>query len=196
MRIAPVGLIARDDNAFGLGADIAALTHGHPTGYVTAGFLALTVRRLLAGDTLDSALDAASDEVRAHAGHAETLAAVSAARELARSGPPSAELVGRLGEGWVAEEALAIAVHAVLATTSFRDAVELAVNHGGDSDSTGAIAGNLAGVLYGERAIPAQWLSALELRDEIGELANDLHRCATGGDTWDPEREWARYPGW
>ena len=55
----------------------------------------------------------------------------------------------RLGEGWVAEEALAIAVYAVCATRSFRDAVITAVNHEGDSDSTGAIAGNLAGTLYG-----------------------------------------------
>ena len=96
----------------------------------------------------------------------------------------------------MAEEALAIALYVVLATASFADAVVLAVNHGGDSDSTGAIAGNLAGIIFGERAIPAAWLETLELRDEISQLAEDLHRATKGRAQWDPEREWDRYPGW
>ena len=96
----------------------------------------------------------------------------------------------------MAEEALAIALYVVLATASFADAVVLAVNHGGDSDSTGAIAGNVAGIIFGERAIPAAWLETLELRDEISQLAEDLHRATKGRAQWDPEREWDRYPGW
>jgi ADP-ribosyl-[dinitrogen reductase] hydrolase len=96
----------------------------------------------------------------------------------------------------VAEEALAIALYAVLATDSFADAVLLGVNHGGDSDSTGAIAGNLAGIIFGEQVIPAEWLERLELRGEISQIAEDLHRAARGHPEWDPEREWDRYPGW
>ena len=50
----------------------------------------------------------------------------------------------------------------------------LAVNLTGDSDSTGAIAGNLLGALHGVDAIPQRWLEALELREAIGQVADDL----------------------
>lgn len=52
--------------------------------------------------------------------------------------------------------------------------VRLGVNHGGDSDSTGAIAGNLLGAALGASAIPQRWLDALELREVIERLADDL----------------------
>jgi ADP-ribosylglycohydrolase len=68
--------------------------------------------------------------------HEEVSAAVAEARAQATDASPSPEGVHRIREGWVAEEALAIAVYSVCATRSFRDAVITAVNHGGDSDST------------------------------------------------------------
>jgi hypothetical protein len=55
--------------------------------------------------------------------------------------------------------------------------VILAVNHDGDSDSTGSITGNLLGTLYGVDAIPQQWLEPLELREVIAEIAEDLLDC-------------------
>jgi ADP-ribosylglycohydrolase len=145
---------------------------------------------------LDAALDGATEELEGYDGHEETLAAVSAARRLAHAGAPSPEQVERLGGGWVAEEALAIGLFAVLATRSFAEAIVLAANHGGDSDSTAAIAGSLAGIAYGEGAIPSDWLGTLELRDAISQVAEDLHRATHGGSGWDPELEWDRYPGW
>lgn len=97
-----------------------------------------------------------------------------------------------LGEGWVAEEALAIAVLSVLATTSAEAAIVAAVNHGGDSDSTGAIAGNLAGTLYGSRELPAEWTTKVELFDVIQQLAEDLTQVVTF--TEDVEELAVRYP--
>jgi ADP-ribosyl-[dinitrogen reductase] hydrolase len=194
MRIAPVGLAAAETHAFSLGAEIAALTHGHPSGYLTAGFLAAAIQRIRDGHTLDQALDAATAELQNQTGHEETLAAVTAARRLASEGSPTPERVEILGEGWVAEEALAIAVYAATSTGSFREAVLVAVNHGGDSDSTGAIAGNIAGALYGAQTIPSDWLEQLELREVITDIADDLYGVSQGA--WDPERECSRYPGW
>src|SRR5699024_6849945 len=56
-----------------------------------------------------------------------------------------------LGEGWVAEEALAIAVFcAVRYQDDFAAAIRAAVNHKGDSDSTGAICGNILGAWLGK----------------------------------------------
>ncbi|WP_199781268.1 ADP-ribosylglycohydrolase family protein, partial [Cronobacter malonaticus] len=79
-----------------------------------------------------------------------------------------------LGEGWVAEEALAIALFCALRARSFEEGVLMAVNHDGDSDSTGAIAGNLLGAMYGIAAIPETWLARLELNAVIQEMADDL----------------------
>jgi ADP-ribosyl-[dinitrogen reductase] hydrolase len=196
MRIAPVGLVAPRYRAFDLGAEVAALTHGHPSGYLAAGFMAAVIAAIRDGDRLDAALDNAMADLERHEGHEETSAAVSSARSLVDAGVPSAERVQSLGGGWVAEEALAIALYAVLATDSFSEAVLLAVNHGGDSDSAGAIAGNLAGVIFGEQAIPTDWLDGLELCDDISQIAEDLHKATKGRPEWDPEREWDRYPGW
>ena len=195
MRIAPVGLTGARERAFSTGVELAALTHGHPSGYLSAGFMAAVVAALREEAPLESALDQATAELTHRQEHDETLAAIRAARALAAQGSPSPERVQTLGSGWVGEEALAIALYAVLTTRSFREAVLVAVNHGGDSDSTGAIAGNMAGVLYGEDAIPAEWLDQLELRETITQIAEDLYRCHVRGD-WDPEREWERYPGW
>ncbi len=198
MRAAPAGLMAAGwgdgGDSFRRGCEIAALTHGHPSGYLAAGFLALAIERLRAGDPLQEALDAATERLREERGHEEVSSAVAAARAQPSDTSPSPEGVQRLGEGWVAEQALAIAVYAVCATRSVRDAVITAVNHGGDSDSTGAIAGNLAGTLYGVSAIPEEWLEPLELRDVITEIADDLYRCAQD-PAWDAETASSKYPG-
>lgn len=88
-----------------------------------------------------------------------------------------------LGAGWVAEEALAIAVYSTRVAADFADGVLLAVNHSGDSDSTGSMTGNLLGVLYGLQVIPSRWLEALELREEIERIAVDLDDITAGRRT-------------
>jgi ADP-ribosylglycohydrolase len=125
----------------------------------------------------------------------QVLEAVEKAEALAKSAGTEAKVVA-LGQGWVAEEALAIALYCSLAAPNFEEAVVLAVNHSGDSDSTGAIAANICGALYGMAAIPARWLDAVELRDEITALADDL--AGLRDDTLDLDSclIHERYPGW
>jgi ADP-ribosylglycohydrolase len=78
---------ARIAEMFGIGCDVAAITHGHPSGYLTAGVLAVLVALLLKGDALDAALDEALAELRRHPRHEETLSAIEEARALARTRP-------------------------------------------------------------------------------------------------------------
>lgn len=190
MRIAPVGMIVRQDLAFIMGCQVAAMTHGHPTGILAAGAMALLVRLLMDGEELGPALDRVEEELAPQPQGGETLDALRRARQLAAAGSPSAEQVERLGQGWIAEEALAIAVYASLAADGdFERGVVLAVNHGGDSDSTGAIAGNILGALLGVEAIPERWLEPLELRNEIAELAADMRREYGDDEAW-----YAKYP--
>ena len=108
--------------------------------------------------------------------HEETLQAAECARDLATSGVERHVAIARLGQGWVAEEALAISIYCALVAEGFQDGVIMAVNHDGDSDSTGAITGNILGTMHGTQAIPLSWLEPLELREVITQIADDLYR--------------------
>jgi ADP-ribosylglycohydrolase len=192
MRAAPAAWAG----GFQAGVVVAALTHGHPTGYLAAGAFAEILRRILEGESLQAAIDAALDALHAWKGGAdqarETIAAITAARRAASGdAAPAAEAVERLGQGWVAEEALAIALYAALVAGDFRGGVLLAVNHSGDSDSTGAIAGNLLGALGGEAALPAEWVEPLEAGDVIRQVATDL--CQPIPQFDDDPRAWEEH---
>lgn len=176
MRIAPVGLASSVGDPFITGCEIAAITHGHPSGFLAAGFLALAIREAAAGTPIREACQEALEELCRHPAHEECTAAVERALSLAgeRRGAATPEDVESLGAGWVAEEALAIGIFCALAAPDLESALLLAVNHGGDSDSSGAITGNLLGASLGEGSIPERWLAVLELRQEIERLAGEL----------------------
>jgi ADP-ribosylglycohydrolase len=186
MRVAPVGLwCARLDDgvspervarkALELGAEVAGLTHGHPTGRLAAGAFAALVALLVRDVALHEAVMRVRTLLARYPGHAETVEAIDRAQALVRTVTPMRpEAIVSLGEGWIAEEALAIALAAALAAEDFETGVRLAVNHDGDSDSTGAIAGNLLGALHGFEAIPQRWIASLEARRIVAEMADDL----------------------
>ena len=200
MRMAPVGLIGRSlkwdaRRVFDTGCLLALLTHGHPSGVFPAGVLAALILALLDGASLREGLVTAKALLRENENYEETLRAVELAEELAAQSRPPSEAIKRLGQGWVGEEALAISIYCALVAPSFEQGVLLAVNHDGDSDSTGSITGNLLGALYGAKALPSAWLEPLELREVIEEVAEDLYGChdweaVRGG----PDKESARPP--
>ncbi|MGC7093255.1 ADP-ribosylglycohydrolase family protein [Amycolatopsis lurida] len=175
MRTAPAALWPGDPAAvFGVGAMAAALSHSHPTGYLSAGALSVIVRHLIDGGSLPSAVDEAFRQLARRPQHEETTAALRFAVRLAEQGPPTPEKIATIeGGGWIGESALAIAVYVALTTDNLDDALLAAVNHNGDSDSTGAICGNIAGALYGPSALRPSWLDRLELRGAIEELVAD-----------------------
>ncbi|WP_241844210.1 ADP-ribosylglycohydrolase family protein [Kitasatospora sp. CB01950] len=175
MRSAPFGLVGQGpDEAFGRAALAAQLTHGHPTGYLAAGAFAALIARVAAGMPLREAVSATLEQLAALPLHAETVQALRRAVRVADEGPGSPESVERVGLGWIAEECLAIAVYAALVTANPRDALVLSVNHSGDSDSTGAVCGNLVGAMYGVSALPADWCALVEGRDVLLQVADDL----------------------
>ena len=88
--------------------------------------------------------------------------------------------------GSYAMDALAMALHCVHATSTYRDAVLLAANMRGDADTVAAVTGQLAGALYGLSAIPAAWVAAVERWDGGGSIADRAHclfqRVALGAE--------------
>jgi ADP-ribosylglycohydrolase len=186
MRVAPIGLWGHDP--FELGCRVCALTHGHPSGYLAGGVLAQVIATVAAGAALPEAVEQTRADLRGVL-NVEVGDALDLAQQAWRSGRAGADVVESLGEGWVAEEALSIGLYCALVAEDFAHGVRLAVNHGGDSDSTGSIAGNLLGAALGVAAIPMRWLERLELRDEITEIALDLESAHAGAAI-----DLARYP--
>ncbi len=175
MRTAPVGLAFRAGEAFLRGAEIAAITHGHPSGYLPAGFLAEMIARIIEGKTIEEAFELSLGVLTVYAGHEETLQKIGLAREMALTGKEAAAAIPLLGEGWVGDEALAIALYCAFSYPSdWKKAVLTAVNITGDSDSTGSVTGAILGALLGEKAIPAGWVKRLENSTLIMRIAGDI----------------------
>jgi ADP-ribosylglycohydrolase len=184
MRSAPFGLNPAwtAEHAFDMAAECAVQTHGHPSGYLAAGALAAITRRLLDGMDLAESVFWTLETVGSVREGQEVHGALNNAFEAAKTGRPSPERLEELGAGWVAEEALAMSVYCALVhPDDMRSALLLAINHSGDSDSTGAITGNLLGAWHGEQAVPRPWVIALEGRDAMETLADDFALTMTEG---------------
>ena len=203
MRVAPMALLMAAHPYYSInemdeaGAKIAAVTHLHPLGFLPAAMLTHLLYRLICTDTEeiqyhigDIALESINcldniyaDEYIDEKRHLADL--TRKAVGLAHNDRPDADNIALLGEGWTAEETWAIALYcAVRHIDSVADAIIAAVNHDGDSDSTGSVCGNIMGVIYGYEAIKHQRLfcphgteleQILELSDIILAIADDLY---------------------
>ncbi len=130
MRSAPFGLIPHiePETVYKLSADAASLTHGHPAARQGAGVFSLVIHALASGAGLREATESALGRLRGGVlrkgedPDPDLVARLEAALRLAGGAPTAGgvlspeALVSQLGEGWVAEEALAVALYAVLAT--------------------------------------------------------------------------------
>lgn len=190
MRVAPIGLYYSPEKLpiqqiDLMGAQQAALTHGHPLGYLPAAGLVHIVNKCLYEPDLSLAeivndMIAVVPEIPEMKEISPAYCTVfkelmEKAVALAAADLPDLEAIHQLGEGWVGEEALAIAVYCALKHADDFDAALIAsVNHKGDSDSTGAVTGNILGAYLGIDGIPDKYKEKLELVDVIEKVANRL----------------------
>ncbi len=187
MRVAPIGLFFSSkyhsfEEIDKLAAESSALTHGHDLGYMPSAVVAHIISLVSHDDdiSLISAVRSAKSFVeelfkdKEHIG--ELIALIDKAIELSQKDIDDLEAIHLLGEGWVAEETLAIALYCSLKySDDIQKALIVSVNHKGDSDSTGAVTGNILGAYLGYEKIPQKYLDELELKDVILELASDLY---------------------
>ena len=177
-----------------LGGDCAVITHKHPLGYLSAAFMADLVYYILMYDqqitfsVLEGFLSAVCTDVKREFTSEREQKAIDELWCLIEKAINQAGditvldefAIPCIGEGWTGDEALAIAVYCTMKhLDSFEDALAAAVNHNGDSDSTGAICGNIMGAIIGCEAIPQHFKQKLELRELIIDLADDIVKGCT-----------------
>ena len=175
MRTAPAGFAFPADAAFRRGAEFAAITHGHPSGYLSAGFLSEMIAHIIERTTLEEAIERSIGTLTTYDGHEETLSFVQRALTLSAGKDPVEDSITAIGEGWVGEEALAIALYCSLKfPNDWKSGTLAAINHSGDSDSTGSITGAILGTLLGVDAIPNKWVRAVENAAKLKKIVEEL----------------------
>lgn len=173
-----------------LAADAAEITHQHPLGWLSSALEAHVIYRILQKDspTVDDFKAYLSEgydmllSLYPNEGAGITQLRALTDKALGLVGSPASDVdnIEAIGEGWVAEETLAIAVYcAVKYFDNFEKAIIASVNHKGDSDSTGAVTGNILGAVVGYDAIPELFKTDLELHNVILHVADDLWRGMT-----------------
>lgn len=192
MRVAPVGIFSAAhprlldlEHACYLAGHAADITHKHPLSTYSSMALAMMVADCIPHDDVDQekfqfiiinrVFKLLSLYFKEETQLSELQKLVQQAIDFAVSDKTDTDAILKLGEGWVAEEALAIAIFSVMRyIDDFEKCIRCAVNHDGDSDSTGAIAGNIIGAILGYSAIPQKYLTNLELHDVLLSVADDL----------------------
>ncbi len=154
---------------------VTRLTHGHPRSAVACWLYLTVARHLLRGATPGAAYAAMQREAE------EFL--LSAEPEIAAELPHFATVLsGTLptlqrqfvrSSGYVVHT-LEAALWCLLTESTYAATVLKAVNLGEDTDTTAAVVGGLAGLVYGEAAIPEEWLAVLARRADIEELAERM----------------------
>jgi poly(ADP-ribose) glycohydrolase ARH3 len=177
MRIAPIGCFYYSDlQALEENAILSArITHNHPEGLASAVAQATAVALALQHGLSKNSVEAEDfvDRISAQAsaidkGFAEALDGIKliSQRFSPRPADSAIEVIEAIGNQYglslKAIESVPAAIGAFVLTNSFREAVVLAVNLGGDTDTIGAMAGAVAGAYYGFDQIPQEWIEPLE----------------------------------
>ena len=185
MRVSPISFYSYKE---GLGSDFAgnlsalssAITHGHSLGYIPSYMLGVLLYKICEDFSLLEAVSFALDKTKKkyendkHINYFNEL--MTKAISLSQNDLTDIQNITSLGEGWVGEEALAISLYASLRYhDNFKKGLIASVNHSGDSDSTGAITGNILGAYLGMMKIDNEFKENLELFDLILEICDDLN---------------------
>jgi len=173
MRILPVALYFAGSEESAMReavCQISCLTHGHPRSQLACFLYSLLAKELLAGSTPGAACDKMRERAPDLCADTALAGELSHFERLLNGSLPGLPEKAIRSDGYVVST-LEAAVWCLLNHTTFADTVLAAVNLGGDSDTTGAVAGGLAGVCYGYRSIPDSWLQQLARFGDILALA-------------------------
>lgn len=175
MRILPVVLasLRHDDTAFASRIEQAsAITHGHARSKMACVFYGLVIRALVKGECAEKALSLAQETFKSLYADSEELGTFCTLLQSDLSFQPEIHI----HSGGYVMETLTASLWCLLTTDNFSGCVLKAVNLGDDTDTTGCVAGGLAGIAYGFDAIPSEWRLALPRQKELRELCSKFEQ--------------------
>ena len=152
--------------------EFSALTHGHIISKMACGIYSLIAAQILLGKNISDAFRLGMDDAKKFYGTDEAFSHFARLCDENFAALPEDEISS---SGYVLHT-LEAALWCLLNTIGYRTAVLRAVNLGDDADTTGAVAGGLAGILYGVEGIPADWLGTLKKRDYLEKIADDFSK--------------------
>lgn len=150
--------------------DFSALTHGHAVSQIACGIYSLIAAQLLNGKNLSEAFLLGMNNAKNFYGADDSFKTFSRLCDENFSALPEEKISS---SGYVLD-ALEAALWCLLTTDDYKSLALKAVNLGGDTDTTAAIAGGLAGIFYGAEAIPDEWLKILKRRDYLEKISEDF----------------------
>lgn len=178
MRVAPLAFIDREE-PYSVAIENSALTHGHQMSHIASAALVGLLRYISEGETLyDSVSLMRQDIKRIFMGSLEVKVFDDLLQQAILASEKDfddMEIISRLGEGWVAEETLAIALYCSLKySNDLKKALRVAVLHDGDSDSTGSVTGQILGTLLGAKKLPQEEIKRLDLLEPLMKMIERL----------------------
>jgi len=153
--------------------DCSCITHGHARSQIACGIYISIAVCLLQGLEPKTAYLQGIETVK------EIYSPRKYAIEMYRFERVGSGAIDRLSmdeikSGGYVIDTLEAALWCFLTTGSYAEAVLKAVNLGGDTDTTGAVTGGLAGIYYGVENIPTEWIEQIARKDDILDLENRL----------------------
>lgn len=178
MRVAPLAFIDRED-LYLVAIENSALTHGHQMSHIASAALVSLLRYISEGETLcDSVSLMRQDIKRIFMDSLEVKVFDDLLQQAILASEKDfddMEIISRLGDGWVAEETLAIALYCSLKySNDLKKALRVAVLHDGDSDSTGSVTGQILGTLLGAKKLPQEEIKRLDLLEPLMKMIERL----------------------
>lgn len=180
MRVAPLAFASRNEDIYLLAARNSALTHGHPMSILASAALVGILKHVFAGRDIAKSITLMRQELQSRFNYNELVAfdeLMQQAVWLSTNAEDDLQAISQLGEGWIAEETLAIAIYCSLRyQDDLAKALQVAVVHDGDSDSTGAVTGQILGAKLGFEKLPKDQiarLDALRLLTKMAKLMTD-----------------------
>ncbi len=172
MRSGVIGFFFRNDmdKLKSIASKSGLMTHAHPTADAACIAGALSINYALKGLKTPQIYEKVRSETLGIS--QEFTDKIDQMARIAQSQTPNREGIISLGQGWVADEAYAMALYSLWRTNNYQDLVVLASNHDGDSDSVACIAGGIFGAMNGISSIPQEWIDRLVKKNILANFAD------------------------
>lgn len=178
MRVAPLAFIDQKD-LYSVVIENSALTHGHQMSHISSVALVGLLKYISEGKDLNTSVSLMRKDIKQVFANSLEIKIFDDLLEKAvlasEKNLDDMETISKLGEGWIAEETLAIALYCSLKYSSdFKKALRVAVFHDGDSDSTGSVTGQILGTLLGAKELPREEIKRLDLIEPLMKMIEIL----------------------